>query len=218
MKTMKRRHSDSDKSSYDLLYDLQDILISSLNPKYEEVTISNSKDIVCSILNYIHQLNILQKEFPVGKSDPIWNQIRINWLKTHEYIPLVLDYYHQNVTDMAVNDISVRQFFDMSINFIAPVNVVLRGLYLNKMKNIIEELILFYELSTKNETISDSENYIIDIIIKYQESLDRILFFYRHVHNYLIENKVKRIDDPEEENKLPMERKQRLIDMKIYFR
>ena len=214
-----KRHPD-----LDLLFDIECILISSLTKKYQDYDkIEDSEEIIDNILKYINQFNLILNtlhEVSFSKNSTMWKQNRETWLKIHEYIPFVFGYYDIVRQQLEPYGISIGEYFDVAIHGMAPVDVINKGIYLNKMNKIVNDFTWFYKFSTENEILLESEKNTINIITKYQESLEVIIYFYRDVHTYLLNNKATREDekiDGQEEEILLEKNEKRIVEMGIYF-
>jgi len=195
--TQVKRHPD-----LDLLFDIECILISSLTKKYQDYgKRKDAEEIIDNILKYINQFNLILNtlhEVSFSKDSTMWKQNRKTWLKIHEYIPLIFGYYDTTRQNLEKRGRSIRRYFDVAIHTLSPVDVINKGMHLNKMKKIVNDFTWFYKFSTENEILLESEKNTINIITKYQESLEVIIFFYRDVHTYLLNNKATKADEKED--------------------
>lgn len=207
-----------------LLQELGELVIASSKEKpYEDYnTIPEAKDIIDNIILYIQQLKVVHKIKSIKKYDSqgrltsVWSKVREVWSEIYMFIPLLFNYLHKTSEKIQERDLQLDGYFRFNIQFVAPVNVTKKGVYLNMMNSRVNELELFIDISTSGE-LSQLEKRIVDIVITYKKSLYTILQLYRDVHEYLLNNKATRIDHEFDENVSDL-RKQRYKDMKIYFK
>lgn len=211
-----KRHQD-----LDLLFDIDCILISLCSTKkYQDYNkIKDSEEIVDNILKYLNQFNLVLntiRGISFDKDSFIWGQNRKTWLRIHEYIPLIFGYYNTTRQKIETHKISISEYFNVSIHTLSPVNVINKGIHLNKMKKIVDDFILFYKYSTDGEILLESEKNTINIITKYKRSLEEIIYFYRDVHTFLLDNKATKVYEKKEDILLE-KNEERIVEMGIYF-